>query len=199
MADAVGAQRFHIVGHDWGAVIAWTIAVTASDRVITANPVSVPHPDAFARVLNDPESCQPKASAYFDLFVQPNSEDGFLADDAAGLRRVYTGIEAEAIEEYIQALGSKQALGTGLNWYRANIRNRNFENPPLGPVTVPTMFTWSDGDVALCRDGAEITGEYVEGPYRFEVLKGVSHWIPDLAAEQMSALLLDHIGSYSGN
>ncbi len=52
VADALGADRFHVVGHDWGAVVAWALAIAAQDRVITANPVSVPHPDAFARVLS---------------------------------------------------------------------------------------------------------------------------------------------------
>ena len=199
LADAIGADRFHIVGHDWGAAVAWAIAAAVPGRVITANPVSVPHPDAFSRVLNDPTSCQPEASAYFDLFVQPDSEDGFLADDRAQLRAIFAGIEAEAIDEYVRVLGSKAALGAALNWYRANIASRDLQGAPMGPVTVPTMFTWSDGDTALCVDGARLTAEYVEGPYRFEVLEGVSHWIPDLAAEQMSSLLVDHISSYSGD
>ena len=59
------------------------------------------------------------------------------------------------------------------------------------------MFTWSDGDTALCIDGALLTGEYVEGPYRFEVLEGVSHWIPDLAPDAMASLLVDHLTRYS--
>ena len=197
LADAVGADRFHIVGHDWGAVVAWAIAVTAPDRVITANPVSVPHPDAFAAVLSDPESCQVEASAYFDLFVQPDSEDGFLANGQAGLRAIFAGIDDEAVEEYVRVLGSKAALGSALNWYRANIANRNIEGPAAGSVTVPTMFTWSDGDTALCIDGAVLTEQYVEGPYRFEVIEGVNHWIPDLAPEAMSSLLVEHITQYS--
>ena len=197
LADAIGAERFHVVGHDWGAVVAWALAVAAPSRVITTNPVSVPHPDAFSRVLNDPSSCQPEASAYFDLLVQPDSEDGFLADDHARLRAIYTGIEDDAIEEYVRVLGSKAALGAALNWYRANIADRDLQGSVVGPVTVPTMFTWSDGDTALCVDGARLTAEYVEGPYRFEVLEGVSHWVPDLAAEQMSSLLVDHISSFT--
>ena len=197
VADAVGAERFHVVGHDWGAVVTWTIAVAARDRVITANPVSVPHPDAFARVLNDPTSCQVEASSYFDLFVQPDSEDAFLAADRALLRGIYDGIDGAAVDEYVRVLGSKAALGAALNWYRANIGDRNLQGPALGPVEVPTMFTWSDGDTALCVDGALLTGEYVAGPYRFEVLEGVNHWIPDLAAEAMTALLLEHLGRYT--
>ena len=197
LADAIGAERFHVVGHDWGAAVAWGLAVAVQDRVITANPVSVPHPDAFARVLADPESCQVAASAYFDVFVQPDSEDAFLANDYALLRGVFAGIDAEAVDEYLRVLGSKPALGAALNWYRANVADRNLQRPPIGPVQVPTMFTWSDGDTALCIDGALLTEEYVEGPYRFEVLEGVNHWIPDLAAEAMTALLVDHLTRYS--
>ena len=197
LADAVGAARFHVVGHDWGAVVAWAVAVAARDRVITANPVSVPHPDAFARVLNDPASCQPEASSYFDVFVQPDSEDAFLANDRALLRGIYAGIDEAAVDEYVRVLGSKPALGAALNWYRANIGDRNLQGPALGPVEVPTMFTWSDGDTALCIDGALLTEEYVSGPYRFEVLEGVNHWIPDLAAEAMSTVLLEHLGRYT--
>ena len=197
LADAISVDRFHIVGHDWGAVVAWGLAIAARDRVITANPVSVPHPDAFAGVLNDPDSCQVAASSYFDVFVQPDSEDAFLANEHALLRGVFAGIDAAAVDEYIRVLGTKPALGAALNWYRANIGDRNLQGPPVGPVEVPTMFTWSDGDTALCIDGAVLTEEYVEGPYRFEVLEGVSHWIPDLAPDAMSSLLVDHLTRYS--
>ena len=58
------------------------------------------------------------------------------------------------------------------------------------------MFTWSDGDTALCRDGAVLTEQYVDAPYRFEIIEGVSHWIPDLAPERMTALLLDHLADH---
>ena len=197
LADAVGAERFHIVGHDWGAIITWAVAVAAPARVISASPVSVPHPDAFARVLGDPTSCQPEASSYFDVFVQPDSEDNFVASDNAGLRGFFAGIEEDAVEDYVQVLGSKAALGAALNWYRANIADRQVSGPAMGVVRVPTMFTWSDGDTALCIDGAELTEEYVDAPYRFEVIEGVSHWIPDLATNQMTELLLDHINTYS--
>ena len=197
LADAVGAERFHIVGHDWGAIITWAVAVAAPARVISASPVSVPHPDAFARVLGDPTSCQPEASSYFDVFVQPDSEDNFVASDNAGLRGFFAGIEEDAVEDYVQVLGSKAALGAALNWYRANIADRQVSGPAMGVVRVPTMFTWSDGDTALCIDGAELTEEYVDAPYRFEVIEGVSHWIPDLATDQMTELLLDHINTYS--
>ena len=80
------------------------------------------------------------------------------------------------------------ALTGGLNWYRAN----DFTDD-TGPITVPTMYVWSDDDVALGRDAAEATGSFVEGPYRFEVLPGISHWVPEEDPEALNRLVLEHL------
>ena len=66
---------------------------------------------------------------------------------------------------------------------------------PDGPITAPTMYVWSTDDVALGREAAEGTAAEVSGPYRFEVLEDVSHWIPEEAADTLDALLLDHLAS----
>jgi pimeloyl-ACP methyl ester carboxylesterase len=63
-------------------------------------------------------------------------------------------------------------------------------------VTVPTMFIWSDGDIALREKGARLTGDYVLGEYRFEVLKGVSHWILDEQPDRTADLLLDWFAAH---
>ena len=80
------------------------------------------------------------------------------------------------------------ALTGGLNWYRAN----TFAEP-IGPITVPTLYVWSDDDVAIGREAAEGTAAHVDGPYRFEVLAGVSHWIPEAAPDRLNSLLLEHL------
>ena len=63
----------------------------------------------------------------------------------------------------------------------------------LGPITTPTMFVWSTNDIALGREGAEATAQYVDGPYRFEILEDVSHWVPEHAPEPLNHLLLQHL------
>jgi pimeloyl-ACP methyl ester carboxylesterase len=196
MADAVGAQRFHVVGHDWGAGVTWGVANVLADRVITATPISVPHLDAFARLLADPNSAQYEASAYFEFFTQPDSEDAFLADDAALFRSLFPGFERGVVDEYLRVLGTKEALGAALNWYRANVAGRNLHNPAIGPTPVPTMYLWSDGDVALSREGVDLTAEYVSGPYRLEILEGVDHWIVDREPERVADLLLSHFRAH---
>ena len=197
MASALGANRYHLVGHDWGATLAWVIGLLDARRVISITTMSVPHPDAFQKQLADPSSCQAAASQYFDTFIQPDAEDSFLAGDAGVLRGIYNGIDQEAVDEYLRVLGSKRrsaprSTGTAPMWWIP----RTDAGAELGPIALPTMFVWSDGDTAICREGAEDTGNYVTGPYRFEALTGVDHWIADKASARLTPLLLDHIGQY---
>jgi pimeloyl-ACP methyl ester carboxylesterase len=60
------------------------------------------------------------------------------------------------------------------------------------------MYVWSTEDPALGREPAEATGAHVAGPYRFEVLEGVGHWVPEAAPDQMNSLLIDHLTAASG-
>lgn len=195
IADELAADSFHLVGHDWGAAVAWGVAARSPERVTSLAAVSVPHIDAFNAQLTDMESCQYEASAYFEFFASTDSTAALLADDAAALRGIYEDIEPEAIEQYVGQLGTAPALDAALNWYRANVDGRLLHGDPIGPITVPTMFIWSDGDVAICREGADATADFVTGPYRFEVLEGIGHWVPELASETVSMWLLENVQS----
>lgn len=193
IADAMGVDQFHLVGHDWGAAVAWVVAKLASARVLTVSPISVPHPDAFKTVLADQTSCQYRASSYFDLFTTPEATSSMISADAGFLRTVLTGLDQADVDVYVDALANFETMDAALNWYRANVANRQIVGPELGKITVPTMFVWSDGDVALCREGGDLTVNYVDAPYRFEIIPGVSHWVPELAADRVNELLLSQL------
>lgn len=194
MADALGVERFHVVGHDWGASITWQLAARHGDRLRTATTLSVPHPLAYSAALASEHTDQQQRSSYFPLLREEGSEHGLLAEDAAGLRMVYaaSGLSEEESAPYLAALSTPEALGAALNWYRAAGGHLVAD---LGPVTVPMLHVWSTEDAALGREGAEATGEHVEGPYRFEILEGVDHWIPEHAPERLNQLLLEHLPS----
>jgi pimeloyl-ACP methyl ester carboxylesterase len=202
IADALGFTRFHLVGHDWGASVAWATALSAPHRLLSLTPISVPHPGAFAQTLADPTSCQPRASSYFSLFVSPTAEQTLRGNDNAFLRNVYSGLPKASVDEYL-TIFSGPALTGGLNWYRANLAptpgSSGTPRPAAGPCTVPTMYIWSDGDTALCRDSAVLTEKFVTGPYRFEIVQGVGHWVPELAADRVNSLLLEHLAQYTAS
>jgi pimeloyl-ACP methyl ester carboxylesterase len=84
------------------------------------------------------------------------------------------------------------ALTAALNWYRAMSAQSLGD---VGQITVPTLYVWSTEDIALGRQAAEATAQWVSGPYRFEVLTGVSHWIPEEAPQDLTRLLLEHLSS----
>jgi pimeloyl-ACP methyl ester carboxylesterase len=194
MADALGTDTFHLVGHDWGAAVAWGVAASAPERVITLSTFSMPHPHGYAVQLEDMTSCQHDASAYIDFLVSPIAEIAILAGDASVLRGFYQGVGADTVDEYVEMLGSEPALAAALNWYRANIDERQMPiGRSVGQVTVPTLFVWSTDDPAICQESAEATADFVTGPYRYEVLEGVGHFIPDETPDVATRLILDHI------
>ena len=200
IADALHWESFHLAGHDWGAFIAWEFAGKYPDRLRTLIPISVPHPEAFAIALADPNGIQAEMSSYVEFFQQTESTSTFLADNASLLKSIYesAGLSAEEMEGYLQILGKPEALDAALNWYRAN----NF-SPPLDQATnrrsrtpdieTPTMYIWSTEDTALGRQGAELTSRFVSGEYRYEVFEGVNHWITEIAAKQLNAEMLDFL------
>ena len=91
----------------------------------------------------------------------------------------------------METLSRPGALTAALNWYRSNDL-RTLAGP--GSIGVPTLYVWSTADIALGRWAVEATAGYMTGPYRLEVFEGVDHWIPDVAADLLNPLLLEHVG-----
>jgi pimeloyl-ACP methyl ester carboxylesterase len=65
-------------------------------------------------------------------------------------------------------------------------------------VTVPTLFVWSSADPAISREAADGCAPHVTGTFRYEVLEGIDHWVPELAADRLNAVLLEHLASHPG-
>ena len=192
MLDALGADRADVVGHDWGAAVAWQLAGRHSERVRTLTAVSVPHPLAFVEALRTDDD-QRRRSLYMRAFGRPGYEHELLADDAAGLRAVFGGVPEVDVEHVLARIGTPQVLRHCLDWYAA----QSLEDATgLGPVTAPTLHVWSDGDAALGAAGALATERYVDGPYRFARLAGVSHWVPEQAADRLAGLALGHLAAH---
>ena len=198
IADALGADRFHLVGHDWGGFVAWHFAAAHADRLQSVTTVSVPHPNAYARAL-DPASGsdQHVRAAYVEDHRLPGPEhaDKFIADGAAFLRMAYehTGLAGHDVEPHVTVLSDPGAMDAALNWYRAN----DFHEFAVADIEVPTLFVWGTDDIAISREGAEWTADHVRGPYRFEVIERGSHWIPEAAAERFTEMLLNHLSANS--
>lgn len=188
LIDLAGGSA-HVVAHDWGAAVAWAVAMTKPASVRTLTAVSVPHPGAFMKAMPKGQLLDSWYMAMFNIpwlpeFLMTNPRVSRIFLDKFGMKK-------EARAAYERDFGDGAALKGGLAWYRAMpFMNRRALSLK---VTVPTTYVWSDHDAALGRVGAELCAEYVDAPYAFEVLHGVSHWIPDEEPEHLAELILERI------
>ena len=188
--DTFGAPRFHLVGHDWGGQLAWLIAAQRPDRVATLTVLSRPHPAAFARAMTeDPE--QANRSRHHKAFREGEAVARLRQDNfkvlRAGLER--EGIAPENLDAYFQTLSEPGALEATVNWYRAS----DIASATISPVSVPTLYIWGTADATVGRRAAELTDQFVTGPYRFVEIEGGGHFIVDQFPDRVAQLLIEHL------
>jgi pimeloyl-ACP methyl ester carboxylesterase len=192
LADALGIESFDVVGHDWGAVVAWLVAAGHPERVRSLTAVSVPHLRAYNDALrNDPD--QRERGAYMTLFRQEGkAEDLLLADGARRLIAIYGDAVPTALAvHYVAHLAEPGALTAALSWYRA----MTAELASAPRTVVPTTFVWGARDQAIGRVPAEACGDFVDADYRFVELSDIGHWVPEQASDELAAAILDRVRS----
>lgn len=194
LADAAGLDRFHLVGHDWGGFVAWGAGSFLAQRLASLTVLSTPHPRAFLEAMPRGQILRSWYMGVFQVPVLP--ERLLLRGGVEGLQKVLVrgGLDAESAHRYATRLQEPGALTGALNWYRA--LPFNVARGPVPPISVPTLYVWSEKDVALSRWAAERTARYVTGPYTFLELPGVSHWIPEEAPDAVTDALLPHLAAH---
>lgn len=191
LVDAIGTP-VHLVGHDWGSAVAWAVAAAhpASVRSLTA--VSVAHPGAFLKSMVS--SSQLLKSYYMLLFQLPAVPERILSTPGGFGERMLraAGMDRGMIETFRREIVADGALRGGLGYYRSIPRSvGDFGRT----VSVPTTYVWSDGDTALVRRGADLTPQFVTGPYELEVMSGATHWIPDQNPSELAAIVVRRVAS----
>jgi pimeloyl-ACP methyl ester carboxylesterase len=185
-------EPVHLVGHDWGAAVAWATAAAHPDVVRTLTTVSVPHPAAFTRSLTS--SDQARRSWYMLAFQPPHVAELLARTRPEAIARFLrrAGMSEEEVERCRREIVEYGALPGALGWYRALPFS---VGSSTGRVRVPTTHVWSDRDSALARRGAELTEEFVRAPYELRVLHDVDHWIPTHAPDQLADAVLSRIAT----
>jgi pimeloyl-ACP methyl ester carboxylesterase len=199
LADALGVEHFHLVGHDWGGQLAWLLATRKPERVRTLTVLSRPHPAAFARALaSDPH--QSERSKHHRAFQDPDTASLLIEDGARRLRHILReqGVPDADAAAYVGPLSSHDAIDAALNWYRAAFTGGSAlaaANVPA--VRVPTLYLWGDADATVGRPAAEATHEFVASAYRFVVVPGAGHFLTDQAPEAVTRELLAHLARHT--
>jgi pimeloyl-ACP methyl ester carboxylesterase len=186
--NGVGVEKAHLIGHDWGAAVAWAMASLAPQRVDRLVALSVGHPSSFGAA-----GLQQREKAWHMLLFQfEGVAERWLSEDSwANFRDWSHHPDADAV---IADLEASRSLTPALNWYRANVHPRTWLEPlQLPAVTVPTMGVWSTGDMALTEQQMTGSAEFISASWRYERLEGPGHWMPWEAAEQVNPLLLNFL------
>jgi len=187
--DDAGVERAHVVGHDWGAAVAWALGAFVADRVDHLAALSVGHPLAFHAAGLE----QREKSWYMLLFqFEGVAEEWLSAGGWANFREWSHYPEADAVIADLEADGS---LTPGLNWYRANVPPTTLIGPAMEfpPIAAPTMGIWSSGDFALTERQMRESEKFVAGPWRYERVEGPGHWMQLEAPGRVNDLLLDFL------
>jgi pimeloyl-ACP methyl ester carboxylesterase len=190
--DHLSIPRVHLVGHDWGAAISWVTAALVPDRVASLTALSVGHPTAFRTAGWG----QREKSWYMLLFQFPGVAERWLSAD--GFRNLRSWSRHPDIEAVVERLADPETLAASLNLYRAILPPTSLVEPPLElpPVQAPAMGIWSSGDLALTEEAMTGSAAHVAGPWRYERLDDVGHWMQLEAPEAVNALLLDFLGQH---
>jgi pimeloyl-ACP methyl ester carboxylesterase len=187
--DDVGVERAHVVGHDWGAGVAWATATFAPERVDHLAVLSVGHPATFRAGGFD----QYEKSWYMLLFqFEGVAEQWLSGNDWANFRAWGRHPDCDAVIAEMEANGS---LTPALNYYRANVPPQSYllSGLELPAVQAPTMGVWSTGDMALTEGQMTRSAANVAGPWRYERLDGPGHWMQLEAPDEVSRLLVDFL------
>ncbi|MDP8970452.1 MAG: alpha/beta hydrolase [Actinomycetota bacterium] len=187
LLDELDLDRVHVVGHDWGAFLAWRLATKAPHRVDRMVVLSVPHPAA-------PRSVEQREKAWYQLFFQfEGVAEAWLRHDDWKLFRELLRGDGD-LDRYIEDLSRPGALTASLNWYRASLRPQSPPAAPPGlppPVSAPVLAAWSSRDHYLTEDRMIASQRFVAGQWRYERIEGASHWIPLDAPDRLNELLLE--------
>lgn len=186
LMDALSIERAAVVGHDWGGLIGWHLAMHAPERVTRYAALSTGHPAAIA-------GAGPGQLArfwYVLLFMTPVlAEKAIKANDWYSLRQLTNNLEQQAI--WRAALEPEGRLTAALNYYRANFKPgapRQWK-----PVDIPVMGIWSERDPALGEQQMAESVQHCRAGFRFERIDGAGHWLQLSAADRVNALLLDFL------
>ena len=195
----LGAESAHLVGHDWGGSIAWTVAMNHPEVVDRLAILNAAHPRKLSEGLKNPN--QLRKSWYFFFFATPG-----LPEEVVHLRDwhffrhflhdanpPYTD---EEFARYVDAWSQEGAAAGMIDYYRASVRqNQKEAAAKLRPLSAPTLVIWGERDSYLGSDLAEPDKDDVPNLHRVERLPDASHWVHHDEADRVNQLLTDFFGS----
>lgn len=186
--------NFHLVGHDWGALIGWKLAHDHQDKILSWTGISVPHPQSFGKAMVMDEE-QIKMSQYVKNFQIPHlPEEQIRKDDFKILRKLWEHCPVDQIEDYLKVFSEPNQLTATLNYYRSNYKllKSAVKTEILGNIYVPTLFIWGKKDMAIGSTSVDENHQYMKNEYEFLELDS-GHWLLQTKYQELEEAITNHI------
>ncbi len=198
LADAMEWQRFHLVAHDWGAIVGWQAAIAAPERLFSFTALSIPHYHAFAQASwSDPEV--ENYRRFLNLVLAPDgaAERVFGRHGMARFREEWNHHGAREIAETVGLLGEPGALTGALAWYRASGGHQRMLGQPALPVDVPTLLVTGRHDPYV-RPMAIALGEDIPTIDYRRIDLDAGHWLVQERRIEVIAAIRDQLRRHAG-
>jgi len=199
LIDAAGVEKAFIVGHDWGAAVAWWLANKYPERVSKLVVMNVPHPDVMRAHVSS-SFAQMRKSWYIGFFQIPFIPEFLIslgnwngaADMLKRSSQAETFTESD-LERYRNAWSQPKAFRSMINWYRAFVQKQ--PTPPSNlRIKMPTLLIWGKQDTALGQEMAQPSIDLCDDG-KLVFIEEASHWVQHEEAEQVNGLMLAFLGS----
>lgn len=192
IVDAFEEEKFHLIGHDWGAAIGWGLSASQRDKIISYTALSVPHTDAFSDAISN-DKAQGKKSYYIYLFkIKFIPETYFKLFNYINLKRLWISSDQTEIDSYIDVFSQKNAIKSALNWYRATSLSRTKK---IGDIYVPTLMIYGKNDMAIGEKAVDETEKYIKSSYNLKKINS-SHWLIQDSFDFVSQEILNHLNNF---
>ncbi len=195
IADALGVGTFHVVGHDWGGGVAWTLAGLHPHRVRSLTVINCPQPHVLRRCLfTNPR--QLAKSWYILLFQVPWVSERIVASRTAVAALTHGSPKGTFSDEDVarhREVATVPSMRAALAWYRAAL----WRPGPTRPISVPTLLLWGTNDFSLGNELAEPSLEGIDDA-TLTWVDGASHWVPQERPDEVNAHLLQRLGDLGG-
>jgi pimeloyl-ACP methyl ester carboxylesterase len=177
-------EPVHVMGHDWGAVVTWCLAITRPETLRSAVAISVGHPTEYALAGLE----QKRKGLYTIGWQFPVLAERWLAANDWARMRHWLRQHPDP-EPCLRSLARPGRLTAGLNWYRANLQSMLLK--PWQKCAVPMLGVWGTEDHCLAEDQMANSARRVSGTWRYERIEGAGHWLPLEEPAQVARLASD--------
>lgn len=203
MIDYFGAEKAAVVGHDWGAGVAWGVAQSFPERVSKLAVMQVPPAAAWRKNMSLRQMMRSWYMLFFQLPRIPEwaiKRNNFEGIDKSFRDKVInkSAFDEEDVKRYKEAIQKPGALAAGINYYRANFKRlksgrKNDGEAVPRPVPMPTLFIFGEKDFAIIPETVRGVKDYVAGPYSEVRLPNCGHWVQNEAVEEVNRALLEFL------